>query len=391
MSLRIELVNNITAFKTLKRDWNTLYEHSHHGTLFISWDWMYTWWEVYGNDPCRKLYILCAYEDDQLLGIAPFQIEKKFPLSLIVGRQLQFIGTGEADNDNILSEFGDFLIVPEKRKEVYELFATYLLSHNDWDFADFNYLVKDAFILSFFKGCMGQGTDKHTSFQGQILVSGVRYTIPRVDSFDDYHQTLSKRWAKMFTKKYRKLERDGDIKILQTESIKTVEADLALLADMHRSRWTQRTDQLIFDSEQFYEFHSKILNRLVPQGKAYIRTLTLNNKPLAAYYAFTDKSHVHYYQSGFYAEKANLYSPLFLLICKEIGLANEQGKLFDFMFSEPKSYKETQYAAKTEALYRLILAHKSYRLIVFNGLRKLKCHYEKMYNFIDSLQKKKKS
>jgi len=390
MSLRVELINSVEAFKQLKTDWDALYEQCHHCTIFSSWDWMFTWWEVFGDESIRELYILCAYDDNELLGIAPFQIQKKHLLSLVVGRKLQFIGVGEADEDNILSEFGDLILSPKKCKEVCELFAQILFSNNDWDFADFNYLLKSSLILQFFKGYTDKNKGVKASLKSQISVSGVRYLIPEVDTFDDYHQTLGKRWAKMYTKKNRKLERDGDVRISQSESIENIESDLKALADMHRSRWTKRTDHLIFDSERFYQFHQKILKRLVPQGKAYIRTLSLNNKPLAAYYAFTDKAQVHYYQSGFYVEKSNLYSPLFILICKEIGSTNEQNKVFDFMYSEANSYKKTQYAAQAQDVYRLMWAHQGYRLTLFNILKKIKNKYEEMCGYIDAHLKKKK-
>lgn len=390
MSLRIELINSKDAFEQLEADWNGLYEKSDHCTVFSSWDWMYTWWDVFGEEPIRELYILCVYDGEKLLGIAPFQIEKKFPIALIVGRKLQFIGAGEANEDSILSEFGDLIISNERQKEVCDLFNHYLFTNDDWDYADFNYLLESSLILQFFKGHSSQLETIHSKFKSQISKSGVRYFIPKVDHFEDYHQTLGKRWAKMYTKKNRKLERDGEVKIIQSESEVMIERDLDVLVQMHRSRWTERTDHLIFDSKRFHQFHKNILKRLAPKGKAYIRTLTLNDEPLAAYYAFTDKSQVHYYQSGFYAEKANLYSPLFILVCKEIGLTNENNQLFDFMFSEEKSYKQTQYAAKSEDIYRLMWTHKSYRLALFNGLKRLKISYEKMCEFMDKLIKKKK-
>jgi len=390
MSLTVKLINNKDDFDQLEHEWNDLYEKSDHCTVFSSWDWMMTWWEVFGVEPVRQLYILCVYDGDQLLGVAPFQIVKKFPLSLVVGRKLLFIGNGEARKDSIVSEYGDLIVSTERRDEVCESLLSYLFNHNDWDFADFDYLLKDSLILRYFQEQAVQSSDTKLSLKRQAFVSGVRYTIPQGETFDDYIQSLGSRWSKMYAKKNRKLERDGEIKYLQSNSERSIEDDLDLLAKMNKSRWSGRSRYLIFDSEKFNQFHKKILERLVPQERAYIKILTLNDEPLAAIYLFSDKSQVHYYQSGFFTKKANAYSPLFLLVCKEIGLMNESNKRFDFMYSSENSYKQTQYAAKSEDIYRLIWTHTSYRLSLFNSLRNLKARYEKMRNFVESLPKKRK-
>lgn len=101
--------------------------------------------------------------------------------------------------------------------------------------------------------------------------------------------------------------------------------------------------------------------------------MTLNDKPLSSYYAFTDKHQVHYYQSAFYRENANRYMPLFYQVCNEIGLAMEQGDSFDFMFDDNEnSYKKQQYAAEATPMYRLVWTPSQYRLSAFNFYKAFK-------------------
>ena len=141
---------------------------------------------------------------------------------------------------------------------------------------------------------------------------------------------------------------------------------LALLADLHCSRWKAKTGSCIFESSRFYEFHQKILKRLLPQNKAWIRTLKLEGEALASYYVFTDKNRIHYYQSGFSSKYANKYSPLFLLVCNEVGSAIEAKKQFDFMYADSLgSYKKEQYATETEDMYRLKWTPQAFRFKLF--------------------------
>ena len=94
---------------------------------------------------------------------------------------------------------------------------------------------------------------------------------------------------------------------------------------------------------------------------------------------------MHYYQSGFYSENANRYSPLFILVCREIGLTIKRKILFDFMFDEnPNSYKKEQYAAQSKPMYRLMwspyksrMTKHKYAKIFQNKYLKLKCSVTK--------------
>ena len=282
MKPQIKLIDTIEGFKSLEHDWNRLYESSTRCTLFSSWDWMFTWWEVFHDELSRKLYILCLYQDDELLGIAPFHIYKHYPKSLVQGKTLQFIASGNKQEENVTSEYLDFIVLPEMEDEMVEAVSEYLIQHKrQWDFADFEYLLKDALILECFKT-----KTKISRIEKQC---GVRFFITPKKSFDEYQALMGKRWSKMFDRKNRALERDGEVSIVTTDSIVSLEPALQLLSDMHCSRIKDKIGYCAFDSEKFTRFHQQILKRLSPQNKALIKTLYIGEEPLATYYVFSDK------------------------------------------------------------------------------------------------------
>lgn len=387
MKSTLRLVDSIEGFESLQQDWDALYKQSEHSTIFSSWDWLYTWWEVFKDQFNRKLYIICLYLEDELVGIAPFQITKSFPKLMIQGKTLQFIGNGEACKDRIVSESQDFIVLHGMESKMIDSVSKYLTEHkNQWDFADFEFLVKDALILKCFEKAKSRISRCEIEY-------GVRFYIPKMESVEQYHSLMGKRWSKMFAKKSRIISRDGEVITESTETLESIEPALTQLADMHCSRWREKTGRCIFDSSRFSDFHYKIMKRLVPKNKVSIKTLYLNNEALASYYTFIDKNQIHYYQSGFHTKYANRYSPLFLLVINEIGASIENNQVFDFMFADDAgSYKKEQYACDYESMYRLRWTPKKYRFLLFNcvkyGQEKALELKEKQNNLFNKKQKK---
>ncbi len=358
--LSLVKVDTIEGFRSLESDWNTLYDKSEKCTIFSSWDWMFTWWEVFHNELSRKLFILCLYDGSTLIGIAPFHTYAHYPKSIIQGRTLQFIASGNKKEENVTTEFLDLIVQPGKENTLTGAISDYLLVHKkQWDFADFEYLLEEALVFQCFKNINKVVTKK--------MQDGVRFSIAPKESFDEYKSQMGNRWRKMYDKKSRALERDGIVKVVSTQPEQSPEKALSLLADMHCERIRGKIGYCAFDSENFSQFHKKILKRLVPKNKALIKTLYLDGEALATYYIFSDKNQWHYYQSGFYGTYANRYSPLFILVCREIGDVVTANMKFDFMYEPSKtSYKKEQYAAESETMYRLYWSPAPFRFYLFN-------------------------
>ncbi len=367
-SLTLRLIDSLEGFQSLQMDWDALYDKCERSSIFSSWDWAFTWWEVFQDQFDRELFILGLYQGDMLVGLAPFQIcTPPFPKSLIQGRTLQFIGNGESPDDSIISESQDFIVLPEFESEMIQNISRYLVKYsNKWDFADFEFLLKDALILQ----CFHDSSSHAKRIDRYKMEYGVRFFIPKMDTFEQYHEQMGNRWKKMYTKKNNKLLRVGEVRTESTQTLETIKPALTQLADMNCSRWKEKAGTCIFDSSRFVEFHQKIMTRLVPKGRAAIKTLYLEDEALASYYIFIDKSRVHYYQSGFYPKYGNRYSPLFLLVCNEIGESIKNNQMFDFMFADDaSSYKKEQYSCDHEPMYRLRWSSQKYRLPLFHSAK----------------------
>jgi hypothetical protein len=90
--LVVDVVREIDGFRKLEHEWRDLYEASPAATPFQTWEWLFTWWEVYGTP--RALRLITARHDGRLVGVMPLMATKP--------GHLQFVGTGLSDHLDVL-------------------------------------------------------------------------------------------------------------------------------------------------------------------------------------------------------------------------------------------------------------------------------------------------
>src|SRR2546430_12209639 len=70
----VERIKDPAAFEALREEWDALLEASPSQCLFLTWEWLYTWWKHLGGD--RSLCIITARSGDELVAIAPFALRQ---------------------------------------------------------------------------------------------------------------------------------------------------------------------------------------------------------------------------------------------------------------------------------------------------------------------------
>ena len=75
--MNITEVNKFSDFVALEGRWKKVLQQSDH-TVFQTWEWLSTWWKYFGNS--KRLLILLAEENDEIVGIAPlmYSVYSKF-------------------------------------------------------------------------------------------------------------------------------------------------------------------------------------------------------------------------------------------------------------------------------------------------------------------------
>ena len=94
---RVRVVESLDEWREKAGEWNDLLLQSSSDSIFLTWEWLYTWAECFLTER-RKLFILLVYNNDELVGIAPWCIHHTNS-KLIKLKQIEFLGTLEVGSD----------------------------------------------------------------------------------------------------------------------------------------------------------------------------------------------------------------------------------------------------------------------------------------------------
>lgn len=161
-------------FYRLKDDWERLQEQDPDVTYYSTFEYNKAWWDVYKDDEDKELFIICVYQGNLIVGIAPLLIEKRIK-GILRYKLLKFLGIG--DYLNILLYRGsknEYTIIKEifrqieKSNEVNEVFDRIQLTHIKHDSILASYLLRNVMYNKYFKyliECPILKIDKNYNFQ----------------------------------------------------------------------------------------------------------------------------------------------------------------------------------------------------------------------------------
>jgi len=142
---RIEIVDTFKQWEELAPVWNQLLTQSMGNTVFLTWEWLYSWAECFFDD-ARTLFILVVYKEDKIVGIAPWYIQRQKNKVLTL-RYLRFLGAPEIGSDYL-----DIIIKKGQERAVTQCLLNFLLLEGTsrWDCCNFQDVPSDSLFLLYF-------------------------------------------------------------------------------------------------------------------------------------------------------------------------------------------------------------------------------------------------
>ena len=317
----------VTEFKESRDLWNNLALEMYHPTIFCTWEWVYTWWEHFGE--AYKPLILFVYEGTEVKGILPLTSHKGlFRNKWMTGRILDYCGSLEIFPDHL-----DIIASKEDAEHCTNAIFEFLSSeYKAWDVLLLSHISEESSLIS----CLDK---KEFPFDSERNVANVAPFTPLSGSFEDY--------IKKFDHKQRYNIRRMKKKLYESQSIEYMSCNppqnndcLKTLFNLHEKRAREKNIISTFKGARIFNFHNALLERTSENGWPWLRFLGNGKEIISVFYGFALNGYLFNYQVA-HDPMWEKYSPgTVLLYCVIEDAFNNGCKEFDFLRGNEK-YKST--------------------------------------------------
>jgi CelD/BcsL family acetyltransferase involved in cellulose biosynthesis len=346
---RSEVIDTDDRFFNLQAEWQALQslQSDPHSSPFLSWDWMYLWWIIY-RQPHWRLAIGLIRCDEQLVAIFPFYIKK---MGL---RQLHFLGTGEAESEEVATEYLDCLISRDADVQAYaaQWLTTFLV---DIDIIVFDRMLASATSMTL----ISWATQFPVVRQNE---SGRRYCLSIKDG-----SNFEKGFSSNLRRKYRKFQinrQSDEWQFERCETAQQLDAYFSELKRLHELRWKSKGKLGAFSSPRFQKFHRALAEKLLKEGRLYLALLSVRGENVACLYAMDAVKVRYFYQAGYAPVMQHMalgHLGHFLAIAD----AQQNGyDDYDFMGGKDGAYK-SEYTLSGELIVSCVAAKNNWQMAAY--------------------------
>lgn len=321
--MKIMEIKNVDEFKSLRTIWNDLLVKSGDRNIFLTWDWLFTWWKYFGNN--KKLNILLIEDQNDIVGIIPL-LCSKYPNFGFGETVIENIGLNLSDYGGIIySDEGDYQI-----NEIFDLIKSYI--KNNKLILRFDQIPNDSKFINLLH---------NYSFCQDSLFIGEKKTgfspyLPIQSSLDKHLNILTKKFRKNLRLGEKNIEKKiGNIEYKKYSTSSSLEKNLNDFWDLHQKKF--KYQNLPYFNKTQKEFLTEVAETFSQNGCLNLSFLDVNGQHASGVLGFEYYGKYYYYQTAF--DPKNFYSVgniHILYILKDLITRNL--KEFDFLRGE-EAYK----------------------------------------------------
>lgn len=124
--MNVRAITTTQEWDAIADSWDSLLSDSVTSNVFLTYDWMRTWWDYYGDN--KAVIILIAEDKKGICGIAPLYIAKERTVFGIYEKVIRFIG-----DEGVGSDFLEMIIHPRRLVDTITAIFEYLWKEIEWD------------------------------------------------------------------------------------------------------------------------------------------------------------------------------------------------------------------------------------------------------------------
>jgi cation diffusion facilitator CzcD-associated flavoprotein CzcO/CelD/BcsL family acetyltransferase involved in cellulose biosynthesis/predicted ATP-grasp superfamily ATP-dependent carboligase len=281
----IEKIADLTGFEQLRKEWDDLLQASAANCLFLTWEWMFAWWNHLRGD--RELFILTVRSGHELLAIAPFALRTRRLVGVLPVRSLEFLGTGSVGSDYL-----DLIVRRGRERDAVEALG--------------EYLVREQLMVEMAQVKRNSGVAaelaRELRSRGWSLAETKTSVCPFIKlsghSWESYLATLGSEHRYNFRRRLKNATRQFDLRFEQVHSEGERREALAALVALHQMRWRERGGSDGLHTQDLLAFHEELSRIALERGWLRLFVMSFNGEPAASLYGFRYQHTFYYYQSG---------------------------------------------------------------------------------------------
>jgi CelD/BcsL family acetyltransferase involved in cellulose biosynthesis len=308
---QIDRQTTLAQLDALGKEWSDLLEEIPGVPIFLTWEWIRTWWSYFGQG--RQLWLLTARDKQgRLLGLAPLMREEYKKGSMRLG-MIAFIGTGRVCPTHLR-----ILTRPSDQEGLYRAFLDFLSGQSDqWDILRISSVARDSAEYNWL-----------TAAGGRIRIGAQTpyLYIPLPGNWETYLKTISGKFRRVMKSCRSKLEGDypGTVDFACVTDPREINSAMEKLEEFIRDRCHAKGISTDFDDPTFTSFHRTIAGVALNCGWLRLYTLMVRDRLIALVHNFRFKDCVYGYSMGFDLDWSK-YSPGRQLIAHSIQMAIQEG------------------------------------------------------------------
>jgi len=318
-----------SEWKGMESEWTDLLCHSDANTFFLSWPWLWRWWESYGRGNPLRLITIRA-RDGRLVAVGPLYLRPPSSKGVRWGSELAFLGTGEVKSDYL-----DFIVRPDEAEAWRVALVESVLSSPGWDVLRLEGIPEGSGTL----GVLGAALRRH-GFPFRMEMEDICPYLSLPGNGGRSLELIGKKFRSDIRHQRRGLERLGKLEFVVVTDPKDLPAAIEAFAELNRSRLTTKGIRGGFRSEQFTTLLQTVGRDLFAAGQLRLCLLLVESKPIAGLWIFAYAGKYLYYQSGLDQDLAwSRHSPGTIILSFAIDQAILEGMTeFDFLRGQ-EAYK----------------------------------------------------
>lgn len=256
-------------FPEIKDAWLTFESEGHIPTVFQTYDWINTWWKHLGFR--GKKLILAAYEEGELIGIAPLYTSRMSIKGIPFMNVMRLIGAGESD-------YQAFILKKNKEEEALLAILEHLKGEK-WDIFWLSDVHSESTTNLFITEAL-----RKTAYYFNVMQHTPCPYIELPKSFEDYQKMISGGTRRNINYYFTKLRKIGNVVFVKIKETSVIDKGMMDFFRLHESRWQSVGKPGALNSQELKQFHKEVSLKL--SRYLNLSFIELDGKRIACEYSY---------------------------------------------------------------------------------------------------------